>query len=189
MLIKNVKLENRFERGGFYSRNFLNLKTYMNLNLNTATAEHTFTLWPIDTKFNRIAGIYIFLIIPPITEIPSVEAPELMVETPNAVVETLEPEAEALEAPYSLLYAGITNNFRGRFNQHHKIEQAKALGMTNIGILKIISGRKRKKIEREILKHLNPPLNQTWLSPAVAQLVEVLYRWLRFSKRWLRRSK
>lgn len=160
----------------------------MNLNLNTATAEYTFTLWPIDTKFNRIAGIYIFLIIPPITEIPSAEtlelmaeAPESVVETPNAVVETLEPEAElaealeplaealepeaeALEAPYSLLYIGITNNFRGRFNQHHKIEQAKALGMNNIGILKIISGRKRKKIEREILKHLNPPLNQTWLS-------------------------
>lgn len=111
----------------------------MTLNLATAQADYTFALYPIDTQFNRIAGIYIFLILPPTTE--------------NQQPSTF----------YNLLYAGITNNFRGRFNQHHKIEQAILLGMTHIGILKITSGRKRKKNEREILRHLNPPLNQTWL--------------------------
>lgn len=113
----------------------------MHHEIQTPSATYQFTLYPAETKFNRIAGIYCFLIIPPV--------------------------AEVLEAPstfYNLLYAGITNNFRGRFNQHHKIEQAISLGMTHIGILKVSSGRKRKKIEREILKHLNPPLNQTWLS-------------------------
>lgn len=116
----------------------------------TANVAYTFTLYPIDTKFNRIAGIYIFLIIP----------------TPDVVAEVLKTPTTENQQPitfYHLLYVGITNNFRGRFNQHHKIEHAKSLGMTHIGILKISSGRKRKKIEREILKHLNPPLNQTWL--------------------------
>ena len=129
----------------------------MTLNLNTALTDYTFTLYPIDTKFNRIAGIYIFLIIPPITEFPVAEVPKATqkkdFQHPSSIIQ-----------PYSLLYVGITNNFRGRFNQHHKIEKAKSLGMTHIGILKISSGRKRKKIEREILKSLNPPLNQTWLS-------------------------
>lgn len=124
----------------------------MTLNITTATADHTFTLYSLDTKFNRIAGIYIFLIIPPISEVTVAE-----------VLEARHPEL--IEGQhYSLLYAGITNNFRGRFNQHHKIEQAKSLGMTHIGIFKASSIRKRKKIEREILQYLNPPLNQTWLN-------------------------
>lgn len=119
----------------------------MTLNLATAQTDYTFTLYPIDTKFNRIAGIYIFLIIPLVAE---------ALEVPTS-------ENQPLSTFYNLLYIGITNNFRGRFNQHHKIEQAKSLGMTHIGILKIASTRKRKKIEREILQYLNPPLNQTWL--------------------------
>lgn len=120
----------------------------MNLILSTANVVYTFTLYPIDTKFNRIAGIYIFLIIPPMAEF--LEAPTTENQQPTTL--------------YSLLYAGITNNLRGRFNQHHKIQQAESLGMTHIGILKASSIRKRKKIEREILKYLNPPLNQTWIS-------------------------
>ena len=144
----------------------------MYLNLTTATAAYTFTLYPPDTKFNRIAGIYIFLIIPQLLndDIPPLKGAG---GCENSINEILDVVAETLEAPnqqlktinqYSLLYAGITNNFRGRFNQHHKIQQAIELGMTHIGILKVSSGRKRKKTEREILKHLNPPLNQTWIS-------------------------
>lgn len=124
----------------------------MNLNLTTAQADYTFKLYPIDTQFNRIAGIYIFLILPLVAEVLEATNPQKDSQHPAPIIQQ-----------YSLLYIGMTNNFRGRFNQHHKIEQAISLGMTHIGILKVSSGRKRKKIEREILKHLNPPFNQTWL--------------------------
>lgn len=126
----------------------------MNHEIQTPSAAYTFTLYPADSTFYRRSGLYIFIIIP--------------------VAEALETSvAEALEArhpelvegqPFSLLYIGITNNFQSRLKQHHKIQAAINLGMTHIGILKISSGKKRKKIEREILKHLNPPLNQTWLN-------------------------
>lgn len=115
--------------------------------IQTQSATYKFTLYPADTKFYRIAGIYIFLIIPPMAE--ALEVPTTENQQPSTF--------------YNLLYAGITNDFYSRLKQHHKIEEAQELGMTHIGILKISSGRKRKKIEREILKHLNPPLNQTWL--------------------------
>lgn len=108
--------------------------------IHTQSAVYHFTLYPAEKQFNRIAGIYCFLIIPPTTE--------------NQQPLTF----------YNLLYVGITNNFQSRLKQHHKIGAALELGMTHIGILKISSGKKRKKIERDILKHLNPPLNQTWLS-------------------------
>lgn len=111
----------------------------MTIKITISQSDFTFTLYPIDTKFNRIAGIYIFVITLPATE------------------------NQQPSTPYNLLYVGITNNFRGRFNQHHKIARAISLGMTHIGILKISSGRKRKKIERNLLKNYNPPLNQTWL--------------------------
>lgn len=150
----------------------------MNLTISTPQNQYTFTLYPIGTNFYQIAGIYLFLIIPPLTENHNTiaEAFEPVAEALEPMAEALEPVAEALEAQnnrhpelvkgphYSLLYAGITNNFRGRFNQHHKIQQAITLGMTHIGILKKHSTRKRKSTERDLLKHLNPPLNQTWLS-------------------------
>lgn len=106
----------------------------MNHHIHTTSATYQFTIHPADSHFHRLSGIYIFIIIP-----------------------------QADTQHYSLLYAGITNNFQSRLKQHHKIAAAIQLGMTHIGILKITSGRKRKKIERDILKHLNPPLNQTWI--------------------------
>ena len=114
----------------------------MTYEIQTPLTTYQIAIYPADTQFNRIAGIYIFLIIP-----------QKDTSHPAPIIQQ-----------YSLLYSGITNNFRGRFNQHHKIEQAISLGMTHIGVLKVSSGHKRKKIEREILKYLNPPLNQTWLS-------------------------
>lgn len=133
----------------------------------TPSTTYQFTIYPADTQFNRIAGIYIFLILPPVAE--ALEPVAEALESAAEVLEATSPQKDTQHpAPiiqqYSLLYIGITNNFRGRFNQHHKVEQAISLGMTHIGILKITSGRKRKKIEREILKTYNPPLNQTWLS-------------------------
>lgn len=114
----------------------------MNLTLTTATAEYKLTLYPLDTKFYRIAGIYTFLIIP-----------ETDTQHPTPSIQ-----------PYSLLYVGITNDFYARLLTHHKIQQAIALGMTHIGILRKSSGRRRKTIERDLLKYYNPPLNQTWLN-------------------------
>lgn len=122
--------------------------------IHTPSAAYKFRLYPIGTIFKRIAGIYIFLIIPPQSETPNVEA-----ETLEAVAEV----AEALEAQYSLLYIGLTNDFYARLAAHHKIQAAITLGMTHIGILRKSSGRKRKKIERDLLQNLNPPLNQTWI--------------------------
>lgn len=133
----------------------------MNLTLNTPQNTYTFTLYPIGTNFYQIAGIYIFIILPP--EAEALLVAEALEALPmDEALEAL-PAAEALEAQYSLLYAGITNNFRGRFYQHHKIQQAIALGMTHIGILKRHSTRKRKTTEKDLLKTHNPPLNQTWL--------------------------
>ena len=114
----------------------------MNLTLNTATADYTFTLYSPDIKFYRIAGIYTFVICPEKKDI----------QHPASIIQS-----------YSLLYAGITNDFYARLRTHHKIQQAAALGMTHIGILRKSSGRKRKTIERDLLKTYNPPLNQTWL--------------------------
>lgn len=101
--------------------------------IHTHSATYKFRLYPINTVFKRIAGIYIFIIIP---------------DSINH---------------YSLLYIGITNDFYARLTTHHKIDPAKALGMTHIGIIRKSSGRKRKTIEKDLLKNLNPPLNQTWL--------------------------
>lgn len=112
--------------------------------IHTPSATYQFTLHPADAHFHRLSGIYIFVIV------PQPEAPSTDDQLPNTF--------------YHLLYIGITNNFQSRLKQHHKIAAAMHLGMTHIGILKITSGKKRKKIERDILKHLNPPLNQTWLT-------------------------
>lgn len=173
--------------------------------IHTSSSTYQFTVYPADMQFNRLSGIYIFLIIPPMAEtlettelirsqIPPLKAcaeldsvgvggcenqhpapchPEQACAEPSRSIEGSHSESHSLEGiphpssrtlQYSLLYVGITNNFYARLKQHHKIELAKSLGMTHIGILKIPSGRKRKKIEREILKYLNPPLNQTWLN-------------------------
>lgn len=102
--------------------------------IHTPSATYTFRLYPINTVFKRIAGIYTFLIMPE-TDIQQ----------------------------YSLLYLGITNDFYTRLATHHKIDAAITLGMTHIGILRKASGRKRKSIEKNLLQNLNPPLNQTWL--------------------------
>lgn len=107
---------------------------------------YNFTVHPIGTQLHRLSGLYLFIICPPGRVIP----PDTKDQIPNTF--------------YHLLYVGITNNFNARLKQHHKIAAAIELGMTHVGILKISSGRKRKKLEREILKHLNPPLNQTWLN-------------------------
>ena len=111
----------------------------MKLSLKIENTEYTFTLYPLETQFNRIAGVYTFFIIP----------------------DTRHPASDIQQ--YSFLYLGITNNFQSRLRQHHKIKQAIELGMNHIGILKINSGRKRKNLERKLLKNYNPPLNQTWL--------------------------
>jgi|SRR5690606_7242298 len=114
-----------------------------------------FELYPIGTQFNRISGIYTFFIIP-------------VTENLRTVAEVLEPTTDQIPTTfYHLLYLGITNNFQKRLRQHHKIEQAKSLGMTHIGILKISSVRKRKNIERKLLKTYHPPLNQTWLQESL----------------------
>lgn len=105
--------------------------------LHTSSATYTFQLYPIGTTFRRIAGIYTFLILPP--------------------------QYQENSTFYNLLYVGITNDFFARLKTHHKIGEASHLGMTHIGILRKSSGRSRKKIERNLLQYLNPPLNQTWL--------------------------
>lgn len=102
--------------------------------------EFEFSLYPMGTRFNRIAGVYCFFIV------PSQFSPI------NSTIET-----------YSLLYLGITNNLQSRLTNHHKMEQAVSMGLTHIGILKMRSGRKRKSAERVLLKGFNPPLNQTWV--------------------------
>lgn len=121
--------------------------------IHTPSGIYEFTIHPADAHFHRLSGIYIFVIVPQLAEAPEPSHPEL--------VEGQHPASGTPQ--YSLLYIGITNNFQSRLKQHHKIAAATALGMTHIGILKITSGKKRKKIERNILKHLNPPLNQTWI--------------------------
>lgn len=110
-------------------------------NLHTDSATYTFATYPIGTQFAPIAGVYTFLIIPP--EHTNKDSP-----TQQATF-------------YTLLYIGIAANIKTRFTNHHKIKQALNQGMTHIGILKKSSGRNRKSIERNLLKSLNPPLNQT----------------------------
>lgn len=109
----------------------------MKQNLHTNSAVYTFALYPAETVFTPIAGIYIFIILP-------------TGDTPSEF--------------YTLLYIGITNNFKTRLNAHHKIARARELGMTHIGIIRKSSGRRRKTIERDLLRSLNPPLNQTWIT-------------------------
>lgn len=135
----------------------------MNFLISVPLGQFTFTLHPVHTRFNRIAGLYAFFILPPaelqyISHIPT-ETP--LTQPPKRHAELPCPPGR-IEA-YTLLYIGITNNFYTRLKQHHKIEQAIELGMTHIGILKLSSGRKRKATERQLLKAYNPPLNQTWL--------------------------
>lgn len=107
-------------------------RTKMKLTIHTPTENYQFSIYPITTQFSRIAAIYTFIILPTHSQ------------------------------QYTLLYIGITNNLNSRFKTHHKINTAKQLGMTHIGILKKSSGRTRKTIEKNLLKNLNPPLNQTW---------------------------
>lgn len=131
----------------------------MQIQLQIADNTLTFQLYPLGTQFNRISGIYTFFIIPVAENLG----------TMAEVLEASHPEQACTERSrsiegqhYSLLYAGITNNFQKRISQHNKINQAIELGMTHIGILKISSGRKRKSTERKLLKTYHPPLNRTW---------------------------
>jgi|GEM_PF-1748679 len=139
-----------------------------------AIEDYTFILYPIGTQFSRISGIYAFFILPPAIAYPG----KITDNTQSTVAErrvcparpaggrqagSRSTVAEPVKGPCHLLYIGITNNFHARFKQHHKIPAAMELGLTHIGILKVSSGRKRKKIERQLLQSCNPPLNQTWL--------------------------
>ena len=99
--------------------------------LHTSDAIYPFRLYPETTDFSRIGGLYCFLIVP---------------------------EESSF---YSLLYIGITNNLDRRMKNHHKIGDARGLGLTHIGVLKIRSGRRRKVIEKDLLRSLHPPLNDT----------------------------
>jgi len=105
--------------------------------IHTPSATYKFRLYPVDTEFKRIAGLYTFIILP--TNSP------------------------ASQNHYTILYIGITNDFKARFKSHHKLDDALELGCTHIGIMRKSSGRTRKKIEKDLLQYLNPPLNQTWL--------------------------
>ncbi len=128
----------------------------MNLStLSVSIENYPFILYPLGTHFNRISGIYIFIILPP----PFLHPKNLLAEDSRNL-------KEMQGSIYHLLYIGITNNFYTRLKQHHKMPMALELGITHIGILKISSGRKRKKIERQLLQTHNPPLNQTWLFDA-----------------------
>jgi hypothetical protein len=109
--------------------------------------ELVFRLYPIDTKFNRISGIYTFFIL-----------------SPNHTTEDKPiPIGESGTSFYNLLYVGIATNIYSRLKSHHKLKKALTLGMTHLGILKMSSGRKRKTTEKKLLKNYNPALNQTWL--------------------------
>ncbi len=121
----------------------------MNITISTPDMEFHFTLYPKETYFNRIAGVYAFFIIP-----------DYFLKEVNSSTTHL----TVAEIKWStLLYIGITNNFQARLKNHHKISPAILLGMTHIGVVKISSGRKRKTIEKQLLKGYNPPLNQTWM--------------------------
>lgn len=116
----------------------------MYIDLKTAVGTYRFTLYPIGTLFNHIAGIYAFLKFNP------------------GLAGEYTADYQIPTTGYQLLYIGITHNFNVRLGAHHKMAQALELGMTHIGILRIRSGRKRKSAERQLLKTYNPPLNQTW---------------------------
>ena len=109
----------------------------MYITILTPKQELRFKLFPYETQFYRVSGIYAFLIIPP--------------------------NYSDTNPFYHLLYVGITNNLQNRFRNHHKLQQAIQQGITHIGIIKASSGKKRKATERILLQALNPPLNQTWL--------------------------
>lgn len=123
----------------------------MNIAIPVPKRELTFRLYPIHTHFNRISGIYTFLIIPDNYPYSQDE------EEPPTNTPTINPPF------YNLLYVGIATNLYSRLKSHHKIAQAVSLGMTHIGIQKMSSGRKRKTTEKILLQTYNPALNQTWL--------------------------
>lgn len=107
--------------------------------LETGVNRYGFVVYPVGTVFNSVSGVYVLLAPPnpPLGGGPSVG-----------------------DMSFEVLYIGIASSFRHRFYNHPTFVMAKGQGMSHIGILKISSGRKRRKIEKELVDFLEPPLNR-----------------------------
>jgi len=146
------------------------------LYLDVEGSGYEFRVFPIGTVFNSVSGVYVLLSIN-----PSPKEREIDSSSPTPPKEGLSLVGEDFsfvgmtadsslgfgsaqpplgEAGYEILYIGIASSFRHRFYNHPTFLLAVERGMSHIGILKVSSGRKRRKIEKVLVGALEPPLNR-----------------------------
>jgi len=99
--------------------------------------EYIFEFYPIGTRFHHIPGIYVF------------------------VRRTTNQHGVSDD---TVLYVGQTRSFKKRqlHSNHHKLLDAKLMGMTHIGVMEILPDDKevRESIEYRLINKYNPPLNE-----------------------------
>ena len=57
-------------------------------------------------------------------------------------------------------YIGKCDSFQDRIPSHERWDEAQAIGATHIHVLKVPQQLQRDSIEKELVKHFQPPLNK-----------------------------
>ena len=114
--------------------------------LETDVNRYGFAVYPVGTVFGSVSGVYVLLASRAST-------------TGDSSYLCLDGRQVGMTG-YEILYIGMAGSFRYRFYHHPTFLQAGKEGMSHIGILKVSSGRKRRKIERELVGFFEPPMNR-----------------------------
>jgi predicted GIY-YIG superfamily endonuclease len=68
--------------------------------------------------------------------------------------------AYVTEGSWQAAYVGQTNNFKVRLLSHDRWRNAVGMGATHVHAVAIDSEEDRDRVERQLIQHLQPPLNQ-----------------------------
>lgn len=119
--------------------------------LETENNRYGFSVYEVGTVFSGVSGVYVLL----------------ASSDPYATAHTSKGEGvdSSLIGSFEVLYIGIASSFKHRFYHHPTYLRALEQGVSHIGILKISSGRKRRKIEKELVDFFEPGLNRYLKAP------------------------
>lgn len=95
--------------------------------------KYSFNIYPIDTNFNQIGGVYCFS------------------------KRTLNKEGTG---SHSVFYIGIANDFSTRFNDHHKMDCAVKKGANCICIHQDENDKSRQEKEKDLIAFQKPSCNE-----------------------------
>lgn len=99
----------------------------------SSETKYSFNVYPIDTKFNNIGGVYCF--------------------TKRTV------NAEGTGS-HSVFYIGITNDLSTRFDDHHKMDCALKKGANCICIHQDENEKSRQAKEKDLISSQKPSCNE-----------------------------